>query len=82
MGRRNPKSHYAICIDNESNLASLQLRKLYQILPDKDAETHNQIRVIDEDGEDYLYPSDCFITIDFDYKVIDALDATYAPSTQ
>lgn len=49
-----------VCIDNEGNEASLEQWKIYQSLPDAVAEKHNEIRVIDEEGEDYLYPSACF----------------------
>ncbi|QTA91759.1 hypothetical protein [Desulfonema magnum] len=49
-----------VCIDNEGNEASLELWKIYQSLRDEDAERHNEIRVIDEEGEDYLYPAECF----------------------
>ena len=49
-----------VCIDNEGNEASLEEWKIYQALPAREAEKHSEIRVIDEEGEDYLYPSDCF----------------------
>ena len=52
-----------ICIDNKGNEASLEKWKVYQCLPDEEAEKHNEIRVIDEEGEDYLYPSDFFSTV-------------------
>ncbi len=52
-----------VCIDNEGNEASLEQWKIYQSLPDEEAERHNEIRVIDEEGEDYLYPSDCFSSV-------------------
>jgi hypothetical protein len=45
-----------VCIDNEGYPASLELRKLYERLPDAEAEKDGLIRVIDESGEDYLYP--------------------------
>ncbi len=67
---------YAICINNNSNPASLQPRKLYRVLPDKDAAAHNQIRIVDEEEEDYLYPEDCFIIVKFDPDVIKALEET------
>ena len=51
---------FAICIDNHGYEASLELRKLYEVFEDADAERHNQIRVIDESGEDYLYPASSF----------------------
>ncbi len=57
------KNRFVLCVDNEGYEASLELRKLYERLPDKEAERHNQIRIIDESGEDYLYPSDFFAPI-------------------
>ncbi|MDQ3745275.1 MAG: hypothetical protein M3444_12900 [Acidobacteriota bacterium] len=78
MKRNSAGQLYAICINNESNPASLQLRKLYPVLPDEDAEAHKQIRVIDEDGEDYLYPADYFIVVRLNHQITSALDATFA----
>jgi hypothetical protein len=52
---------FVICIRNSGYLASLELRKLYEVLDDTDAEKDDMIRVIDESGEDYLYPSDMFV---------------------
>lgn len=52
-----------ICIDNKGNEASLEKWKVYQCLPDGEAERHNEIRVIDEEGEDYLYPEEIFSNV-------------------
>lgn len=54
------KKHFILCIDNRGYEASLEIRKVYEVLSDTGAETHHQIRVIDESGEDYLYPADYF----------------------
>jgi len=54
---------FVICIQNEDYPASLEKRKLYQVIPDADAEQQGQLRVIDESGEDYLYPKDCFVAV-------------------
>nr|VFJ55229.1 MAG: hypothetical protein BECKFM1743C_GA0114222_101535 [Candidatus Kentron sp. FM]VFJ55773.1 MAG: hypothetical protein BECKFM1743A_GA0114220_101554 [Candidatus Kentron sp. FM]VFK10966.1 MAG: hypothetical protein BECKFM1743B_GA0114221_101624 [Candidatus Kentron sp. FM] len=51
---------FVVCIDNEGNEASLEQWKIYRALPDEEADRHNEIRVIDEEGEDYLYPADSF----------------------
>ncbi|MDY6806849.1 MAG: hypothetical protein SXA11_24000 [Cyanobacteriota bacterium] len=58
------KTQFAICIDNENYPASLEVRKIYQILSDRPSAKHNLIRVIDESGEDYLYPASYFVAID------------------
>jgi hypothetical protein len=47
-------------VDNRDYPASLELWKIYKVLPDKDAARHGQLRVIDESGEDYLFPAECF----------------------
>ncbi len=57
------KQKFLLCVDNKGYEASLETRKLYETLPDKEAERHNQVRVIDESGEDYLYPSSFFVPI-------------------
>jgi hypothetical protein len=46
---------WVVCIRNEGYEASLERRKIYEALPDADAEAHNQLRVIDESGDDYLF---------------------------
>lgn len=58
--RRSKISQYAVCLSNTGYKASLELRKLYAVLDDSGAETDNLIRVIDESGEDYLYPARLF----------------------
>jgi hypothetical protein len=52
-----------ICIKNDGYPASLEKRKIYVSLPDATAEKHKQLRVIDESGEDYLYPIGYFISL-------------------
>jgi hypothetical protein len=54
------KKGYAVCLQNGGFAASLEVRKLYRVLNDPDAEANGLIRVIDESGEDYLYPSRLF----------------------
>jgi len=54
---------FAVCISNEDYPASLEVGKLYQIIPDEIAESHGYIRVIDESGEDYAYSKDRFFPI-------------------
>lgn len=57
------KNKFLLCINNEGYEASLELRKLYENIPDKDAERHGQVRIIDESGEDYLFPASYFAPI-------------------
>ena len=52
-----------ICVENRSYESSLEIRKLYEVLTDRAAEKHHQLRVIDESGEDYLYPEKFFAPV-------------------
>jgi hypothetical protein len=54
------RKRFVLCIKNKGFEVSLEPRKLYQVLPDRDAAKHRQLRVVDESGEDYLYPEDYF----------------------
>lgn len=57
------RKHFMICVDNHGYDSSLEIRKLYEVLTDKAAEKHHQLRVIDESGEDYLYPEKFFAPV-------------------
>jgi hypothetical protein len=65
--------HLVICIKNSGYEVSLELRKLYEALLDSEAEKHGQIRVIDESGEDYLYPEALFVTVELPLQVIERI---------
>jgi len=65
---------FAICIRNDGYSASLELRKLYTVLPDDFGDQHNMIRVIDESGEDYLYPDSYFVRVELPRAVQQALE--------
>jgi len=54
---------FALCIRNDSYEASLETRKVYRLVNDANAEAKALVRVIDESGEDYLYPADFFVPI-------------------
>jgi hypothetical protein len=64
---------FVICIRNSGYLASLELRKLYEVIEDPQAETDDMLRVIDESGEDYLYPNDMFIAAPLPASVEEAV---------
>jgi hypothetical protein len=61
MKRTGPQ--FVVCVKNKDYAASLELRKLYQVVADETATTLGQIRVIDESGEDYLYPEEYFVPV-------------------
>lgn len=56
-------TNYVVCIDNAGYPVSLELRKIYRRLPDARAEGDGLLRVVDESGEDYLYPESLFMAI-------------------
>lgn len=62
--KRNRRKKFVICVYNKGQEASLLLRKIYEQIPDPDAEHEGQIRVIDEEGEDYLHPAKYFVPIE------------------
>lgn len=65
MKQRKPRTtHFAVCIDNRGYPASLELHKIYRVVPDDAAAADGDIRIIDESGEDYLYSADRFVEIE------------------
>lgn len=69
-----PKKNYSfvLCIENK-DCEDLEKRKVYQVIPDKEAEEEGFIRVIDESGEDYLYPRSYFIAVQLPQEAQEAL---------
>ena len=61
---RQSAVRFAVCINNADYPVSLELHKAYHVIPDEEAATEDDIRIIDESGEDYLYPADNFILLD------------------
>jgi hypothetical protein len=55
---------FAVCVQNDGYEASLERNKIYVILPDKNAESDGDLRVVDESGEDYLFSAARFVAID------------------
>jgi hypothetical protein len=53
---------FALCVDS-GGAEDLEARKVYQVLPDREAAREAYIRVVDESGEDYIYPSDLFVPV-------------------
>lgn len=60
---------FVVCLKNKGYEISLEPRKIYRALPDPDAAKHRQIRVIDESGEDYLYPKSYFAPIELSLPI-------------
>ena len=75
MARRRSKSRvsapatkersrrFVMCVRNDQNPAALKLRKTYEVIPDGKAAANHLIRVVDELGEDYLYPENYFVAV-------------------
>jgi hypothetical protein len=70
--RKDSSPQFAICIQSD-DAELLTPRMIYQILPDESAAKSNYIRVIDNEGEDYLYPAEYFIFVDFPQEIERAL---------
>jgi len=69
---REIKKKFVLCIKNDA-CEDLELRKLYQVLPDDKASQDGYLRVVDDSGEDYLYPESYFVPISLSSKARDAL---------
>ena len=72
MRRRKAETRFVICIRKEG-CEDLEPRKVYQVIPDEAAAGDGLLRVIDESGEDYLYPRDLFVPIELPQAAEEAL---------
>lgn len=75
MATRSTRKRFVVCLRNDGYEVSLERRKIYQVLPDADAAKHKQLRVIDESGEDYLYPQKLFAPIELSQSIRRAVQA-------
>jgi hypothetical protein len=64
MKAESTQPSFAVCINNAAYPDDLKVRTIYQVLPDESAARSDYIRIVDETGEDYLYPADYFVLID------------------
>ena len=62
--RAKQQKYFAVCINTKRYEASLEKGKLYRVIPDKKAESHGYLRVVDESGEDYGYAADRFFRLE------------------
>ena len=65
--------NFVICINNHGYEASLEQRKLYEVLPDEQASKHGQLRVLDESGEDYLFPKNMFMNVALNEEIAEKM---------
>jgi len=63
MTRSRSQKRFALCLRND-DCEDLETRKVYEVLPDNEAAKEGYIRIIDESGEDYLYPESYFVFVD------------------
>jgi hypothetical protein len=73
---RKTAARFLLCLKNEGYPASLEVRKVYRQVPDRSAAARGFVRVIDESGEDYLYPTGWFVALELPCAVVEALQAT------
>ena len=74
MAEKKSIKKFALCIENK-DCEDLEKRKIYQVLPDEKAEKEGYLRIIDESGEDYLYPQSYFILVQLSREAQEALQA-------
>ncbi|HLF91218.1 MAG TPA: hypothetical protein VI451_19895 [Anaerolineales bacterium] len=82
MATKNKFPKFAICINNKDYPASLELHKIYRIIPDEEAEAEDDVRVIDESGEDYLFPAEYFLLLALPAALTKQLTTSFARLTQ
>lgn len=69
MAETQENVRFAVCVNNAEYPASLELHKIYRILPDEEAEVDGDLRVVDESGEDYLYSAEYFVLMQLPQSV-------------
>jgi hypothetical protein len=75
--RDNTATHFAVCLDNTGYVVSLEVGKLYQIIPDAEAEHHGYLRIIDESGEDYWHAASMFYVVELPRDLARTLRTVY-----
>jgi hypothetical protein len=74
MAEKKGIKKFSLCVENK-DCEDLEKRKIYQVLPDEEAEKEGYLRVIDESGEDYLYPQSYFVLVQLPREAQEALQA-------
>lgn len=73
MENQKEESQFVVCINNAEYPASLELHKIYRVIPDEDAAEDGDLRIVDESGEDYLYSADWFVAVKLPQAVQESL---------
>jgi len=72
-GKKEKKEKiFALCVENK-DCEDLEKRKIYRVIPDEESEREGYLRVIDESGEDYLYPQSYFVLVELPREAQEAL---------
>ncbi len=74
MKAENTASRFVVCVSNRGYRASLVVRRIYEVIPDLETEKHGLLRIVDESGEDYLFPEKLFVPI----ELPESVGATFA----
>ncbi len=72
MAKVNSNGQFALCVENKDS-EDLEKRKIYVVVPDEEAQKEGYLRVIDESGEDYLYPASYFVLVELPAEAKQAL---------
>ncbi len=73
MKKKNSEAQFVVCVKNDDYTASLEVRKIYRVIPDDGGAKHQLVRIVDESGEDYLYPVDYFVPIELPESIVKVL---------
>jgi hypothetical protein len=77
MKQTKTTTRFVICVNNDEYPESLELFKIYKTIPDREAHADGDLRVIDESGEDYLFPADYFIPINLPRTLVRVLNKSF-----
>jgi hypothetical protein len=75
MKKNKRASKFVVCVWDDDGDADLEVRKIYRQIPDRDAERDGVVRIIDESGEDYLYPAKWFLPLELPRSIEEALES-------
>ncbi len=76
--RKLSGARFAVCMNNQDYPVALELHKVYRVLPDADAAQDGDLRIVDESGEDYLYPAEYFLLIELPLRTVRVLQRSFA----
>jgi hypothetical protein len=76
--KKKARNRYVICVRTEG-AEDLEVRKVYRVIPDESASARGHLRVVDESGDDYLYPAEWFVPVEVPQEAEEAL-AAVAPA--